>query len=362
VRSAIVGGALATKSGNGGNAWTRLNLVLGLRRLGFDVCLVEQLAATPEQAAYFEGVCGAFGVSGYLVDGAPPPELVERAEDADLLLDVGGHLTVKPLRSAPRIKVFLDDDPGYTQFWHAQGLLGDRLDGHDFYFTFGENLGRPGCSVPTNGIDWRPTRPAVVLEEWPVVAAADRDRFTTIASWRGAYGRVEHDGHVYGQKAHEFRKLAELPRRVPQTLEIALEIAPADAADAKLLRERGWRLVDPLLHTGEPDDFRRYVQGSAAELSPAQGIYVETGSGWFSDRTAAYLASGKPAVVQETGFSRTIPAGEGLLAFRTPADAATAVERIARDYDAHAEAARELAETWFDSDVVLGRLLDEVGL
>lgn len=362
VATAIVGGVLAGKPGNGGNAWTRLSLVLGLRRLGFDAVLVEQLAAPAvDSNAYFDSVCAQFGVEGYLVGDVPPPELIDRAEAASLLLNVGGHLTYESLKCAPRVRVYLDDDPGYTQFWHMRGLLGDRLTGHDFYFTLGENVGRPACSVPTCGLEWRALRPPVLLDEWPVVDGA-RDRFTTVASWRGAYGRVEADGHMFGQKAHEFRRFVEVPERIPYEFEIALDIEPTDAADGELLRSHGWRLVDPRAVAASPDDFRRYVQGSAAEFSVAQGIYVETKCGWFSDRTTRYLASGKPALVQDTGFSGNLPTTDGLMAFTTLDEAVAGADAIMRDYDAHAEAARAMAVEYFDSDKVLGRLLEEVGL
>lgn len=362
--TAIVSGALASKPFNGGNAWTRLSFVLGLRRLGYDVLFVEQIDR-PTQAAreFFEACCRSFAVDAVLLtSGSVPAELQERADDATLLLNIGGQLTRGSVKRAPRVKVFLDDDPGYTQFWHAAGLLGDRLAGHDFAFTYGQNIGRPGCAIPLAGIDWRATRPPVVLSEWPAAPLGERGRLTTVASWRGGYGRLEANGQLYGQKAHEFRKLAELPERVPQRCEIALAIDPADEGDAELLRLHAWELVDPREVAGEACAYRRYIQGSGGELSAAQGIYVETDSGWFSDRTVCYLASGKPALVQETGFGRSLPVGEGLLSFRTLDEAVDGALRIDSDYEGHAQAARAVAERYFDSDIVLGRLLEEVGL
>lgn len=358
---AIVSGALATKAGNGGNAWTRISLVLGLRRLGFEVLFFEQLAAPSEaQRAYFERVCGAFGIDGYLLADEALDALVERGRGADLLLNVGGHLKLEPLRSAPRVAVYLDDDPGYTQLWHSDGLLGDSVEAHDFHFTFGANVGRPECPLPTNGVAWRPTTPAGVLAEWPVTRDGDRDRFTTVGSWRGAYGRVEHDGRLHGQKAHEFRKVSDLPRSSCRSFELALEINATDDEDAALLRRGGWELVDPRRVAAEPNDFRSYVQGSGAEFSVAQGIYVETRSGWFSDRSVHYLASGKPVVVQETGVPDELRTGSGLLFFRSREEALACVEEVASDYDRHARAARALAEEHFDSDRVLGALLEQV--
>jgi hypothetical protein len=183
-----------------------------------------------------------------------------------------------------------------------------------------------------------------------------------VAGWRGAFGRVEHDGRSYGLKVHEFRKVIDLPRRVPLTFELALDIHPGDHRDRAALEEAGWRLVDPRAASRNPAEFRDYVQGSGAEFSVAQGIYVETNSGWVSDRTVRYLASGKPALIQDTGFSENYPVGEGMVAFTTVDGAAAGAERIAADYQRHAAAARALAEERFDSDVVLARFLAQAGV
>jgi hypothetical protein len=161
---------------------------------------------------------------------------------------------------------------------------------------------------------------------------------------------------------HEFRKVASLPRRVEAEFELALAIDPLETVSLELLERGGWHLVDPRAVAQDPHAFRRYVQQSGAEFSVAQGIYVETQSGWFSDRTTRYLASGKPVVVQDTGFADGITVGEGLLTFSTLEEAVSAVNRVLADYEAHAEAARELAERYFDSDLVLGRLLTEIGM
>ena len=328
MRTAIVGGVVGGKPGNGGNVWSRLSFVEGLRRQGFETSLLEK------------------------ADG--------RVHKADLLVNIGGHVSDQAIEAAAT-RVYVDDDPGYTQFWQREGLINGRLAGHDFYFTFGTNIGRDGCPVPTNGINWRPLRPPVVLEKWPTVMGRF-DRFTTVASWRGGYGRVESNGHLYGQKAHEFRRFISLAERMPGRFEIALDIRLEDAVDKHLMESHGWHLVDPHQVAGTPYEFRKYVQRSGAEFSVAQGIYVETQCGWFSDRTTRYLASGKPVLVQDTGFSRDLPTGEGLLTFTSLDEAVEGAERIVSDYDRHARAAREIAEEYFDSDRVLRRMLEEVGL
>lgn len=382
---AVVAGALANKPRNGGEAWVRLSWVLGLRRLGFEAWLIEQIApqscvgddgesarfGESANLAYFREVCDQFGLTGCAalicgegeaVHGATSAELLALAGRCDMVLNVSGHLTWRPFLDRARRTVYLDIDPGFTQFWQLQGTVGARLDGHDVHFTIAANMGAPDCRVPTLGIDWRRTRPPVVLEEWPRCDGAELSRFTTIASWRGGYGSMEHNGHRYGLKVHEFRRFAELPRRTPRTFEIALAIDPADERDRALLLDNGWRLVDPVEAAGDPLRFRRYVQRSGAEFSVAQGMYVDTRSGWFSDRTVRYLASGKPVLVQDTGFDASLPVGDGLLKFQTLEDAVAGADSIAADYRSHASAARRIAEEHFDSDQVIERLLDEAAV
>jgi hypothetical protein len=364
---AVVAGAIANKPGSGGEAWVRLSYVAGLRRLGWTVHVIEQIA--PEvcagpAVAYFDAVLAAHGDAATstlvgpsgerLHGGAAAPE--ELAAEAHLLLNVSGNLTAPALLARFRRTAFVDVDPGFTQVWHADGTL--PIPPHGVHFTIAENIGRAGCSIPTAGIRWRTTRPPVVLDDWPVAATADR-RFTTVATWRAPYGRLVHDGRTYGIKLDQFRKVLPLPGRCRQAFELALDIHPDDERDLAALREHGWRLVDPRAVAGDPARFRSYVQGSGAEFSVAQGVYVDTRSGWFSDRTARYLASGKPALVQDTGFGDTLPTGEGLVAFGTLDEAAVGAEAIAAAYERHARAARAIAEEHLDSDVVIGRLLED---
>jgi hypothetical protein len=381
----IVSGAIANKPRNAGEAWLRLQWVLGLERLGFTVTFVEQIhpahaldaagAPSPLAAsvnlAYLRAVAESFGPPGSAVlvsddgrqvEGMSWAELLDLAGQADLFINVSGHLTLEPLLRRMRRKVYIDEDPGFTQFWHATATHGLNLGGHDWYFTLGENIGRPGCLIPAGGIPWRLTRPFAVLDQWPVSGRGDPNRLTTIGSWRGPYGPVTYGGRTFGLKVHEFRKFLDLPRWVPQSLELALDIHPADQADLRLLRDHGWQVVDPRTAVPDLQAYRSYIQTSGGEFSVAKGVYVETNSGWFSERTVRYLASGKPALVQDTGFSRNYPVGEGLIPVRTLDEAVAGAQRIAADYDKHCRAARALAEEFFDSDKVLGRLLAEVGV
>jgi hypothetical protein len=382
MRTLLVGGAVANKHLNGGEAWVRLSWVRGFQRLGWRVLFVEQIDAAAcvdeggapasfgrsANRAYFDGVMAQFGLiesaalvlgDGEETSGLGYAELLDAARDADLLVNISGNIHSSEILDRVKKRVYVDLDPGFTQFWHAAGNPGIRLEGHDVFFTVGENIGTDVCPIPTGDIDWRPVPPPVVLDDWPVVTAAGRS-FTTVGAWRGPFGPVEHDGRTYGLKVHEFRKMIELPRRVAEAeFEIALDIHPGDAKDRDALLANGWGLVDPRAEVPGPLEFRRYVQRSGAEFSVAQGVYVDTCSGWFSDRTVRYLASGKPALVQDTGFSRNYPVGEGLLAFDTVDQAADGARSIISRHEHHSAAARALAEERFDSDKVLGRFLED---
>jgi hypothetical protein len=380
----LVSGAIANKLYNGGAAWTRLSWTLGFHELGCRVFFVEQIGrdtcvddagavTTFERSAnlaYFRQIMERFGLAGSAalvyeggeqVDGMAYAELLDVAASADLLVNISGHLTLEPLLRRLRRKAYIDLDPGFTQFWDMADSDGPRLAGHDYYFTIGENIGVSGCPIPTGGIRWHPTRQPIVLEQWPVTSGT-LDRFTTVASWRGPYGPIQYDGRTYGLKVHEFRKFLALPKLTGQRFEIALDIYPADQPDRDALLQHGWRILAPRRVVPDPETFRRYVQTSGAEFSVAQGIYVVTWSGWVSDRTVRYLASGKPALVQDTGFSHRYPVGEGLVTFRTLDEAVDGAKRIRRDYSAHCAAAHALAETYFDSNIVLSQLIEAAGV
>jgi hypothetical protein len=295
--------------------------------------------------------------------GLPHDEVLEIAGEADLLVNISGNLRDPGISRRFARRAYVDLDPGFTQFWHAAGNAGPALEGHDSFFTVGENIGTEFCAIPTEGIEWHPLPPPVVLEDWRAHPQAGDDAmpgpFTTVGAWRGPFGPVEYDGRIYGLKVHEFRKVIELPRRVEDSsFEIALDIHPADVKDRDALLAAGWHLTDPAEQVPGPLEFRRYVQRSGGEFSVAQGIYVETDSGWFSDRTVRYLASAKPALVQDTGFSRNYPVGEGLVPFRTLDEAVIGARRIAAEYERHAAAALALAREHFDSDKVLRRFLE----
>lgn len=374
---AIVAGPLANKPNSGGEAWVRLSWVLGLRRLGWDVWFVERLrSGDPEGRRFFEEVVGEFGLGeraallgpgGEALFGIGDAELREVAAEAEVLFDISGHLGTGSTVAASRTRVYVDLDPGFTQAWHADPEIDFSVAGYDRYLTIGQNVGKPGCPVPTGGIEWVPTLPPVLLEEWETAPWSPGPlRFTTVATWRSPYGGLVIDGREMSLKHHQFRRFAELPQRVPSVaFEIALDIHPGDAPDLELLHEHGWEIVDPREAAGTPVAFRDYVRGSGAEFSVAQGVYVEAATGWFSDRTAAYLASGRPALVQDTGRQATLSTDglqtrPGTASFDDIEGAAAGAEAIAGDREERSRAAREFAEEQLDSDRVLGRVLELV--
>ena len=253
--------------------------------------------------------------------------------------------------------VFIDTDPIFTQVKLLRGDIKFRrqVDAHDVHFTYAECLADPLIGT---GHHWRPTRAPVVLAEWSPVARG-RDVFTTIMNWT-SYKAEEYGGQTYGQKDMEFQRFLDLPSMVaPAVLELAIGPGENEPTPYDLLRSKGWRLVDPTDVCPDVDSFRSYTQSSKAEWSVAKNGYVVGRSGWFSERSARYLASGRPVVVQDTGFTAVLPAGEGILAFTTLEEAAAGIIEVESHYARHAKAARAIAEAYFDSDKILGQLIDE---
>lgn len=373
--------ALAQRPHVGGHTWMALQWLLGFRALGWDVLLIDRLEpamcrnpagepCAPEHStgvAYLASVMEQFGLADawtVLVPdhdpvGAGRVEPERWLESCELLLNVMGYLDDAEVLSRAPLRVFVDIDPGFGQMWKALGLH-DLFEGHDRFVTVGGNVGREECDVPDLGLDWVTTLPPVALEHWPV--APGGDAITSVATWRGPFGPIEYGGRTYGLRVHEFRRFVELPRRTCATFEIALAIEPEDAADIARLDENGWQRVDPHAVAGTPDAYRDFIRGSAGELNVAKSMYVDTLSGWFSDRSACYLASGKPVLAQDTGFGGALPTGDGLLAFATFDDAVAGIEAILAHPEPHARAARALAEEHLAADRVITRLLDELGV
>jgi hypothetical protein len=281
------------------------------------------------------------------------------ARDAELLVNLAGTVREPRVLEAARRRLLVDLDPAFTQLWHAQGVdVG--IAAHDRFASVGLRLHAPECGVPDAGVRWEPMLPPVVLDRWPPVAEEPTEGVTAIANWR-SYGTIEHDGVRYGQKAHSVRALIELPRLTAEPPRFALLIDPAEHEDLAALHRNGWILIDAARETATPEDYARFVRASAAELGIAKEGYVVSRCGWFSDRSACYLASGRPVVAQRTGWQHVLPEGEGLLGFDTTAEAAEAIAAVAAEPARHAAAARALAEERLDARRVLPALI-EAGL
>jgi hypothetical protein len=368
----IVAGAIARRIDCGGHVWALLHWVLGFRRLGWSVLFLDRLDPTPgvrESPAVrrFLETMETFGLANsFSLDVGPDQEpvglsratVLEKLGEADLLMNVMGYLDDPELLARARRRVFLDIDPGFGQMWRELGLC-DVFQGHDAFVTVGSRVGQNDCRVPTCGLRWIPTLPPVVLDHWAPYAERG-ERFTSVGRWRGPWAPVEYNGERYGLRVHEFRRFTGVPRESGLDFEIALDIDPEDHKDVWRLVDGGWQLSDPRSVSGTPQEYRRYVQSSLAEFGVAKGMYVQARTGWVSDRTACYLASGRPAIVQDTGLGDTLETGEGLLTFSTPEEAISAARTVHADWNRHARAARALAEERFDSDRVIGKLVDEV--
>lgn len=357
-------GAVVQRRKFGGHAWMFAQYLRGLRALGFRTVFVDRHVGPrsgPDlDRALTELVGGPDGVTvldgrGRSRWGLSRTALLHLARRAELVINVMGFLDDEEILAAPRRRLFLDIDPGFGQMWRELGLA-DIFAGHDAYATVGSAIDE--SSVPRCGIDWIPTLPPVYLPDWPVAPPAPHAPITTVASWRGPFGPIDYDGTTYGLRVHEFRRFVDLPRRTGQRFELALDIDPTDEADREALLRSGWRLVDPVAAAGTPDRYRGYIARSKAEVMIAKHLYVATGAGWFSDRSACYLASGRPVLAQETGFGGALPSGDGLLRFATPDEAEAAVADLTRRYEDHCAAARAIAEQHLSTDVVLPRLLD----
>jgi hypothetical protein len=358
---------LAGDPHQGGASWAVLQYVLGLRRLGHDVWLVEPVPALRDDiVAYFQTVVAEFGLDGRAAllengtrrtAGVPYPDLARATRGADLLLNVSGMLADDDLNARVAVRAYLDLDPAFNQIWDVGYGIDMGFDRHDRFVTVGLALGEPECPVPTAGRDWIRTPQPVVLDRWPPTGPPASGPVTTVGNWRG-YGSVEWEGAFYGQKAHSMRELLPLAARTSLPLQLAFAIHTDETADLDALATHGWSLADPRVVAGSPSDYATFIRGSRAELGVAKSGYVRSRCGWFSDRSVCYLTSGRPVVAQDTGFSRYLPTGEGLLAFTGVEDAVTALDALDRDYDAHARAARRLAEDVFDSGPVLTRLVE----
>jgi hypothetical protein len=367
-----------------GIIWMTMHYLIGLRRLGHDVYYVEAHALWPSRfmahdddgsagaAAFIDGIMRRFDLGdrwayqAHHADshcyGLSEAQVGALYRSADVLINLHGGTVPRPEHYATGRLVYLETDPVAPQIElhdKVQWTI-DYMARHTAFFTFAENYGAPDCELPVTALfAYRPTRQPVVLDLWQPFSR-EGSAFTTIASWRQAGKEITYRGEVYHWSKHlEFQKFLDLPKRTGACFELALNRHEEDAC---LLRSKGWALRDALAFGDDIDAYRRYIAGSRGEFTVAKDQNVRLRSGWFSDRSATYLAAGKPVITQETGFSNILPTGEGLFGFLTLEEAEDAIARVNADYARHSRRAVDLAREHFSHEVVLTRLLREIGV
>jgi hypothetical protein len=299
--------------------------------------------------------------------GIPAEALKALWSRADVLVNLTGATELKLEHMRVPVRIYLETDPVTPQLEVALGRSRtiDLLASHTHHFSFGERIGSPDCPVPVERFEYLPTRQPVVLDLWPTPSwfpgpPPDGVRFTTVGSWDQSHKDIAFDGETYTwSKSAEFVKLLGVPGRAGVPIELALALR--DGATAEMLERAGFGVMPAAPLSADPDAYREFITRSGGEFTAAKDQNVRMRSGWFSDRTATYLATGRPAVVQDTGFEEVLPTGEGLLSFRSPEEAVDGLRSVVADYPRHSRAARELAGEYFRAETVLGRLLADAG-
>ena len=285
---------------------------------------------------------------------------IERAfRSADVFVDMGSHGAWQSEAAKTPLKVWVDGEPAFRQI-KLQAILdsGGTIPKYNHYYTVGRNIGTDRCLIPALGLEWRPIFNPVIVDLFPRRPVQAGAPFTTVMSW-SAHESVEFNGTTYGQKDVEFTKFIELPAWSGVPLEIAVS---GKAVPTEQLMKAGWRVRDSFPVTLSFDRWREYIGASRGEFSVCKNVFVATNSGFFSDRSAVYLASGRPVVMQETGFSAHLPCGEGLFAVRSVEEAGSAISEIQGNWERHSKAAREIAVEYLDASRVLGQFLKELGV
>jgi hypothetical protein len=373
-----------------GAVWGTMHYLLGFRRLGYDVYYVEAHARTPTMlmrgpdddssdraSAFIAGVMRRFDLDGHWAFhalhadgrcyGMTEGQLRELYRSAALIINYHGGTVPLPEHSATGRLIYLETDPVELEIglYENNREAIEFLEPHVAFFTWGLNYGHPDCRVPLpERFPFRPSCPPVVPDLWrPHAGNGAGQAFTTIGNWKQLWREVTFRGEVYQWSKHfEFLKFIDLPGRTSQPFELALSSGSMDESDKSMLEGKGWKVRDALSFSWDLDAYRAYVAASRGEFTVAKDQNVRLRSGWFSERSAQYLAAGLPVITQETGFSNALPTGQGLFAFSTLEEILHAVDTINADYPRHRRAAAALARDYFSYDVVLPRLLAEVGV
>ena len=358
--------------GRGGHIMYALQWLYGLRLLGHEVLYYDRISDRPEAAALFGQIMESWWDSrlavamrpiGESVFGPSVAEIEAFARDAAGIISLGCQFSADPdpWLASVRPRVLIDQEPGFSQLWAMEASSIEEILGrHDLYFTVGPNIGTARSSLPTLGIDWHPIWNPVVTDWWKPEAPRTRDRFTTIAGlWLNAYQPFE--GVMWGPKTEELRRFLRLPTLAGEPIEIALESGSGDEL-VEDLAQNGWQVESAEAVALTPGSYREYIADSAGEFSCAKGLHVGSKSGWFSDRSACFLAAGRPVVIQDTGIQDLLPTGAGVFPVATVEEAADAIRRIRMDYERQSTIARQIALDYFDARRVLPVLLEAMGV
>jgi hypothetical protein len=362
-----------------------LHYMIGLRRLGYDPYYIEdsgrwvydpQIDALSPSAAgninMVAPVLEAHGFSGkWAFRGSYPggecygmteEQILRLYREADAFLNVTGAQEIREEHMVCPRRIYVESDPFAAQVGVAQGNAGTiaALAAHDTHFSFGENLGAEDCLVPIERFRWLPTRQPVALDLWDHASGSERGSYTTITTWHNKNKDLDYQGDTYyWTKDREFLKFVDLPLRRSTRFELAVWV---DEDVKQLLQRNGWSLVHSMELSRNVDSYRDYILNSRGEFTVARDQYVRPNTGWFSDRSACYLAAGRPVITQETGFSKFLPSGKGLFGFRTMDDVLAAIDAIESDYDGHCRAAREIGAEYFATERVVSSLMERAGL
>jgi hypothetical protein len=362
-----------------------LHYLLGLRRLGYDVYYVEDSGRwiydprlndlSPDATGNVEAIAPILKAHGlgdrWAFRGAYPggnsyglseAALRDVYETAEAFLNVTGAQELREEHLQIPRRIYVESDPFASQVKVAKQdeRMIQTLKQHDTLFTFGECVGSPGCDVPVEQFTWLPTRQPIALDLWEQCNPAGGDKYTTITTWHNKDKNIQYQGETwYWTKDREFKKFLDLPRLRSVQVELAATVPP-ETQDA--LHEQGWLTKDSVELSRHSDSYRSYIQTSRAEFTVARDQYVRPRTGWFSDRSACYLAAGRPVITQETGFSRHLPSGKGVFGFNTMEEILSAIDSIESDYAGSCRAAREIAHEYFAAEKVLRSLIERAGL
>jgi hypothetical protein len=362
-----------------------LHYLIALRRLGYDPYYIEDSGRwiydprlndlSPDASGNIQAVAPVLESHGFAdrwafrgnypdgrCYGMNEAQILRLYREADAFLNVTGAQEIRTEHLACRRRIYVESDPFASQVKVAMGNQAtiQALAAHDTHFTFGENLGAADCHVPVEQFRWLPTRQPVVMDLWNNVHLKPGSRYTTITTWHNKGKNITYQGETYyWTKDREFEKFLDLPRCRPVSFELAAGVPPEVR---ELLHKNGWSQVHSIEISRDHDRYRNYIQSSRAEFTVARDQYVRPQTGWFSDRSACYLAAGRPVITQETGFSKFLPTGKGLFSFRNMEDIVAAVDTIESDYPGNCRAAREIAAEYFAAERVVGSLLERAGL